>query len=104
MLAAGLPIEAVEAALEREAAEHPPFEVYADNWQTVEVFRALFTQWRVIALPLGGVRYQGIDYASVTPLLLESHGVKRHERADVIGGLRVMEAAALGVLNAPKEA
>lgn len=93
--------EEIELQVAAEAALND-FDVYAENMATVGCFVALQTQWRVIA-GFGGAVYQGLDYAAVTPLLLRNCGVKRKDEADVFAGLQIMEAAALPVLNAPKE-
>lgn len=44
------------------------FEVWPENWPVLEVFSALSTQWRVIA-GIGGVIYQGLDYAAAESVL-----------------------------------
>lgn len=75
-----------------EEAGGPPFEVFPDNWQTVCVYLAMMTQWRVSdAGPIG------MDYGC----LLGKHGVmamcgvRRGDRPDVFEGIQVMEAAAM---------
>lgn len=79
------------------------FAVYRDNLPTVLCFAALATQWRVIAGGLGAAVYQGLDYSAITPLFLRTHGIERKHEAEVFMGLRIMEAAALPILNARKD-
>lgn len=71
------------------------FEVWPENWQVVEVFYALTTQWRV-SLGWRGKVYQGLDYTAVESVL---RMLKVRNRAEVLSGLMVMEGAALKVLN-----
>lgn len=100
MEAFGATPEAIEAAVAPER-EKATFEVHADNEWTVSTFLALQTQWRV-AVGMGGVAHLGLDYAAIPPTMALL-GVPRTQRREVFDGLRVMEAAALPILNAPKE-
>lgn len=61
----------------------------------MRVFTLLETQWRVIS-GMAGMVYQGLDYAAVESLL---RLLQIKNRAKVFEGLRVMEGAALSVLN-----
>lgn len=82
-----------------EEAAVNEFEVHEDNFETAVVFASLSTQWRVVAGGMGAAVYQGIDYAAVTLLFLRSLGVPRKRESEILAGLRIMEAAALPVLN-----
>jgi hypothetical protein len=79
-----------------EEASGPPVEVFPDNWQTVNVFLAMDTQWRE-----GKDGPVGLDYG----VLLGKHGVmalcgvRRGDRKDVFSGIQIMEAAALDYMN-----
>lgn len=80
-----------------EEASGPDVLVFPDNWQTVEIYLAMSTQWRV---GMGGA--VGLDYG---PLLtkggvLDLCGVRRKHRADVFNGVQIMESAALTHMNA----
>lgn len=55
------------------------------------------TQWRLV-VGLAGFGYQGLEHASI-PLALEMAGVGEAARAAVLRGLKVMERAALPLLN-----
>lgn len=96
----GLPPEEIDAAVEQERAGDPPFEVFPDNWVTAQAFMALTTQWRVIVGER--VAYQGIDYAAIGAVLAMSE-IPDAQRAEVFAGLRVMERAALPILNSHPE-
>lgn len=74
-------------------------EIWPDNIDVWNVWCALRTQWRVVA-GLGTAAWQGLDYAAITPLLLDSLGVKEGDRASVFNGLREMEDEAVEWLNA----
>nr|WP_245247821.1 DUF1799 domain-containing protein [Tianweitania sediminis] len=75
-------------------------EVWDVNWRSLTVFLNCETQWRIIAAGMTGVLiFLGIDYASARPLL-----ERRRGRLDcaVFDDLRVMERAALPILNAAR--
>lgn len=90
----GLVIETEEADDEIPA---PAFEVWPENVETVAVFVGMETQWNVVATPKQmlaiGLRYEALRE------LWPACGVKRKRRAEVMRGLRVMELAALPLLN-----
>jgi len=76
------------------------FEVWAENWRTVEVFQALDTQWRIAAGPMGS-RVQGIDYAAIPPTLALMD-VRKRDRKSVFNGLRIMERSVLDTWYSPE--
>lgn len=76
------------------------FSVYPENWQAVQVFLAMSTQWRTVAFSsVGGARLiqTGIDYTALEPVL-RLLGVKPKRRAALFQKLRIMEEAALDAL------
>lgn len=88
----------VDAA--RERAVEPDFEVYPENWDAVQLFLALSTQWRAVAfgtLASARVLHTGLDYTAVESVARLT-GIPRSRRAAVFQQLRVMEEAALDVL------
>ncbi len=95
----GMPLEAALEAVGDEIEEEAPedFEVWPENWQTVEVFRAMQTQWSVIGR-MDAVLFQGLRYEALEPVfrLLD---VPKKSRGDVFFELRSMEHAALKILN-----
>ncbi|GGX52981.1 DUF1799 domain-containing protein [Undibacterium squillarum] len=74
-------------------AEDDVCEIEPDNVETVGVFCALGTQWRVIAGMAGAV-YQGLEYSAIPPVM-EMLGVPVARRKGVFEGLRIMERAVL---------
>jgi hypothetical protein len=76
-----------------EEAMGPPFEVWAENWDSVTAFDALGTQWRT-----GAAGPTGLDYAAV-PTVLRLSGVPRSKWGQVFGDIRLMEASALEVMQ-----
>lgn len=68
------------------------FEVFEDNWKTVEMFMRLQTQWIVGAM--GG--FIGLNYQSIE-FLFRIEGVENQR--DMLADLQAMEVAALQVLN-----
>jgi hypothetical protein len=73
-------------------------EVWPENWQAVSIFSRLQTQWAV-----GGMsgRLVGLRYEAIEPVCRLS-GVKKRHRPALFDALRVMEEAAMAVLNARK--
>lgn len=68
-------------------------EVWPDNWQTLEVFADLMSQWNVGMNGVIGLRYEAL------PLVLKLHGIKRKRQRELFDGLRVMERAAINEIN-----
>lgn len=65
------------------------FEIWPDNWQTVEVFISMGTQWRT-----GMVGPTGLDYGVLSDVM-RLRGVPKAERAEVFDWIRMMEGEAL---------
>ena len=95
----GAPSDVVDQLREHEQ-EGTTFEIHEDNQDTVAAFLALQTQWRIIAGM--AMAYQGLDYGSI-PAVLNMIGIPRADRARVFAELRIMEIAALPVLNAKQD-
>ena len=75
-------------------------QVYPENWPAVEVFLALATQWRVVALStLASARLvqTGLDYTAVESVM-RLFGIRPKRRAAIFRKVRAMESAALDVL------
>ena len=68
--------------------------IWPENWQAVQVFVTLSTQWRLA--PSGHLL--GLDYAAIPPVLSMS-GVPRAQWPELFGCLRTMEGAALDALK-----
>ncbi|GGB55037.1 hypothetical protein GCM10011316_28900 [Roseibium aquae] len=71
------------------------FDVPRENWRAVTAFLALETQWRVVAGPVGLI-WCGLDYAAAAAAV---RGRNRRAWQRLLGELKVMESAALEVLN-----
>jgi hypothetical protein len=70
-----------------EPAKSPHFEVWEENWETVEMFLRLETQWRV---GMNGI--VGLDYVAAR-WLFSLYGAK--EPAALLEDLQVIESAIL---------
>lgn len=88
-----IPPEAVADA-QREAAED--FEVWPENWDAVEIFRACDTQWNVL-LGLGGLYYEGLDYERVAVVARDWMGLPLTR--DLLARIRVLENEGKKILN-----
>jgi hypothetical protein len=93
LAALGAPAELI-AQLE-EASRPADFEVFQENWETVQVFLRLNTQWRYLA-GYSQATCLGLDYNSMD-FVFKILGIKK--RREVFDGLQIMEAAALDLIN-----
>jgi hypothetical protein len=57
------------------------------------LFRDLLTQWTVAPVGIVGLRYEAVQ------VVMDLHAVPPSQRLFAFHGLRVMEAAALAILN-----
>lgn len=71
--------------------------VWPENWQALQVFCAMGTQWRVSA-GMSGLIWTGLEYTAL-PVVEARMGIPRADRADLFSRLRIMESAARGELN-----
>jgi hypothetical protein len=81
----------IDVGLPSDEAERD-FYVFEENWQSVELFCQLSTQWRTGAM--GG--FLGLDYAAVDALF---RLLRVRDRPEQFSNLQIMERAALEVLN-----
>lgn len=85
--------ELAQCGLLREDVQVDEVEVWPENWPALDLFAALATQWRV-----GMNGATGLDYSAV-PVVMDLHGIKPEARRECFEDVRVMERAALGVMN-----
>lgn len=69
-------------------------EVWPENWQPLEVFHALMTQWNVGMNGVIGLRYEAIK-----DVLTDEFGIAEKDHAEIRRALRVMERAAVQQIN-----
>lgn len=78
-------------------------EIWPENWDTVLAFLNLQTCWRKQYLDMvGQIVWEGFYWADIAALLQEIYP-KRKRRREIVEGLRIMESAALEILNKPKK-
>lgn len=90
--------EEAAAYSNRPAAE---FELWPENETTWDVFTALGTQWRKLVmsnLESSIIVYEGIAYHEVVSTL-QLMGIKRKKWPEIFKGIRIMEMAALPIMN-----
>jgi hypothetical protein len=68
-------------------------EVWPENWQTVDLFISVATQWRI---GMGGPT--GLDY-NVLFRVLDSKGLSADDWELSFGDIRIMESAALEAMR-----
>ena len=79
---------------EPKAEESEDFEVWDENWETVQMFLRVQTQWTVSMDGLVGLKYEVLLGSGG---LFDLYNVKN--RTDVLERLQVMEATALTELR-----
>tara|TARA_A100001201_G_scaffold1419_1_gene3582 strand:+ start:1247 stop:1522 length:276 start_codon:yes stop_codon:yes gene_type:complete len=79
---------------EPKAEESEDFEVWDENWETVQMFLRVQTQWNVSMDGLVGLKYEVLLGSGG---LFDLYNVKN--RTDVLERLQVMEATALTELR-----
>ena len=77
-----------------KAKESEDFEVWEENWETVQMFLRVQTQWNVSMDGLVGLKYEVLLGSGG---LFDLYNVKN--RTDVLERLQVMEATALTELR-----
>jgi len=85
-----LPVEIVQQA---EIFRHNDEGIFPDNWQIVNLFTDIMTQWR--AGPTGVI---GLDH-NVLPMWMRVRKIGPEDEADVLEGIKVMERSALKALR-----
>ena len=75
----------------RKAAKAAEYEVWEENWETVEMFLRMQTQWNMSMGGPSGFNYSSLDY------LCRLYKVE--DPVTLFEGLQVMEYAALASLN-----
>ncbi|NML62270.1 DUF1799 domain-containing protein [Massilia sp. RP-1-19] len=104
LVALKAPPDVIEAARDRAqarrggaAAANDTFDVWPENWTSVQLFLNVSTQWDVVA-GMSGLIYMGLKY-EIVPEQMDRLRIARKKRADMWGDLSLMERAALPLLN-----
>jgi len=64
-----------------------------DNWEALQIFAALSTQWNVGMNGVVGMRYESF------PVIFDAFGIKRQARSELMYLLSIMENEALRVFK-----
>lgn len=70
--------------------------MWAEHWQTIELFRQMSTQWRV---GFGGAF--GLDYA-VLFQLMDLQDIDKSRKLEILAQIQICEAAALDIFYRDK--
>lgn len=97
MRALGVPAESIAGIREEDEDDRERFLVYPCNWPTVLAFLRLSRSWSV-ATGMNGLIYLGLR-PEACESVLRMMRVPDSEQLEVFDGLRVMESAALEVMN-----
>lgn len=74
--------------------------MFEDNWESVIFFVELGTQWHIVS-GMNGERVTGLNYQSVESTM-NIQQIPQETRRDLFHDLKVMERAALEVINKQK--
>ena len=100
--AANTPAGAQSDTSETPQAQTTPqgdYELPPALWPAWECFVATWTQWRIVA-GMGGVFYEGIDYASLAAVM-DMLGIAQRQRRKTLAMVQVLEAEARVLRNRP---
>lgn len=86
---------------DEEDDEEILFPVYPENVQALEVFISMSTQWRMVGT-MQSLHYTGLDYSVLGEMWLVND-VKKKDRPKVFEQLRILERAAMPILNGSKK-
>ena len=78
---------------DEQASQYLPLDVWPDNWDAVQAFIAMQTQWRI---GFGGPT--GLDYNAL-PTVFDLVGIAPDARPDTFECVRVMEDEAMAVMG-----
>jgi hypothetical protein len=98
----GAPDDVIAAARDKCQALDEDCLVWEENWQAVLFFLEISHQWLIVS-GMGGLHYIGLNYPAIESVIRTFAPVPRSARAALWSDLRVLERAALEVLNLPKE-
>lgn len=76
-------------------AKEDGFQVWAENWRSLEIFCSLRHQW-ILAVGLEGGKRVGLDYTRVESAF-NMMNIRRKDRPSLFADMRIMEDAALDV-------
>ncbi len=101
LIEAGAPEQVIAAARSSMTPPETHCEVWPDNWPTLTFFLSLNTQWQRV-IGLGGQAWLGIPSTAIESEMC-MQGIARKRRPALLASIRLMEHAALAVLNKVKE-
>ena len=94
MEAFGATPEQIAAAKEKQDSIEVDFEVWQENWEAVQMFIRLSTQWHVSMAGLTGLNYSSLEY------ICRLYEVK--DCVSLFEGIQIMEMAALSCMQKEK--
>lgn len=98
----GAPDDVIEAAQAKVTTPDDACHVWEENWRSLEFFLGIEHQW-VIVSGMAGVHYVGLNYPAIESVMRTLSPVPKKQRPALFNDLRVMERAALEILNSPKD-
>lgn len=98
---AGAPPDVIAAARKQQQPSIHDFYVWPENWDSLDFFIQLNTQWNVVS-GMGGERVSGLNYQAVEAMM-RIKSIPRNKKESLFNDLRLMENAALEVLQIQRE-
>jgi hypothetical protein len=90
--------EIAEAPREGEV-EPERYQVWSDNWPTLQIFLRLHSKWNIVATSDGEMVRTGIWWPNIEGILRNTNGIPRRKWPEITADLEAMEDAALLVMN-----
>jgi hypothetical protein len=79
------------------------FEVWEENWESFLYFLEVSNHWTVVAKGMSEKEFVGLNYTCIESIIRTFKPVKKSKRQDLYRDLRIIEIAALPVLNRTKK-
>ncbi|WP_395008639.1 DUF1799 domain-containing protein [Undibacterium sp.] len=101
--ASGAPPEVIEAARNKSKPVDDVCDVWEENWESLLFFLDIANHWHVVTRGLDSTQYLGLNYTCIESIIRTFKPVKKNKRQALYRDLRIIELAALPVLNKQKK-
>lgn len=102
LIAAGAPDDVIEKVQKNNKRPDDFFDVWPENWESLCFFLSVQNHWVVVS-GINGREYISLNYPSIESVIRTFNPVKKNKRAALYRDLRIVELAALEVLNSPRK-
>jgi hypothetical protein len=100
--AAGAQPDVIAAAKRNKKPIDDDLWIYEENWDAFAFFLDVDNHWHV-AIGMTGKVYLGLNWSSIESVMRSFKSIPKSKRSQLYDDLRIIERAALSVLNKAKE-